>query len=115
MIKIENLKVFNIEGALRGMRNALESWDQSDSYFNENNEYILGEKDRKLAHKLIRGGPDHGKFMRQILVSMVITAPMTWWWDFDTYKIATVRNSTSRMHKLGTRLLTMDDFSTDDN
>jgi len=115
MIKINKLKVHNIEGALRGMRNPLESWGKSDSYCNDDNEYIVGEEDRKLAHKLILAGTDHSKFMRQIFVSMDITAPMSWWWDFDTYKIATVRNSSSRMHKLGTRLLTFDDFSTDDN
>ena len=75
------------------------------------NSFIVGEKDMKLALQLIKAGSDHRKFIRQIFVSMDITAPMTWWWDMDTYKVATVRNSTSRMHKLGTRLLTKDDFS----
>lgn len=115
MIKVENLSIVNFEGALRGMRNPLESWDKSDSHWNDDHtRYIIGENDMKLALNLTKAGSDHSKFLRQIFVSMDITAPMSWWWDFDTYKVATVRNSTSRMHKLGTRLLTFDDFSMDD-
>lgn len=115
MIKVENLEVLNFEGALRGMRNPLESWDKSDSYYDkETGKYVIGPKDLDLALKLTKSGSDHSKFLRQIFVSMDITAPMSWWWDFDTYKVATVRNSTSRMHKLGSRLLTFDDFSLDD-
>ncbi|MBR2785101.1 MAG: FAD-dependent thymidylate synthase [Clostridia bacterium] len=115
MIKIENLEVLNFEGALRGMRNPLESWSKSDSYYDkETGKYVVGPKDLDLALKLTKSGSDHSKFLRQIFVSMDITAPMSWWWDFDTYKVATVRNSTSRMHKLGTRLLTEEDFSFDD-
>ena len=124
MIKVENISVYNFENAFRGMRNPLESWDQSDSYWITGNidgeddyypdyriRYIIGEKDLKLALKLVKAGSDHSKFMRQIFVSMDITAPMTWWWDMDTYKVSTVKNSTSRMHKLGTRLLSLEDFS----
>lgn len=115
MIKVENLSVLNFEGAIRGMRNPLESWSKSDSYWDSTHQnYVIGEKDLELALKLTKAGSDHSKFLRQIFVSMDITAPMSWWWDFDTYKVATVRNSTSRMHKLGTRLLTFDDFSMDD-
>lgn len=115
MIKVENLEVLNFEGALRGMRNPLESWSKSDSYYDkETGKYVIGPKDLELALKLTKAGSDHSKFLRQIFVSMDITAPMSWWWDFDTYKVATVRNSTSRMHKLGSRLLTFDDFSLDD-
>lgn len=115
MIKVEHLTVMNMENALRGMRNPLESWDKTDSYWDEEkHEFIVGEKDKDLALKLIKAGSDHSKFMRQIFISMDITAPMSWWWDYDTYKVATVRNSTSRMHKLGSRLLTYDDFSFDD-
>lgn len=115
MIKVENLNVLNFDGALRGMRNPLESWDKSDSYWDaEHKNYIIGENDMKLALNLTKAGSDHSKFLRQIFVSMDITAPMSWWWDFDTYKVSTVRNSTSRMHKLGTRLLTFNDFSLDD-
>jgi hypothetical protein len=110
MIKIEHASVFNIGNAMRGMRNPLESWGLSDTVNDE-----IGPKDFTLAKKLVISGTDHSKFLRQIFVSMDITAPMTWWWDFDTYKVATVRNSTSRMHKLGTRLLTIDDFSWDDH
>jgi len=104
MLKVENIGVFNIEGAFRGMRNPLESWDKSDNG---------GPKDLALAKKLVAAGTDHSKFMRQIFVSMDITAPMSFWWDLDTYKVSTVRNSTSRMHKLGSRLLTAEDFSWD--
>ena len=115
MIKVENLEVLNFEGALRGMRNPLESWNKSDSYYDkETGKYVIGPKDLELALKLTKAGSDHSKFLRQIFVSMDITAPMSRWWDFDTYKVATVRNSTSRMHKLGSRLLTFDDFSLDD-
>ena len=115
MIKVENLEVLNFEGALRGMRNPLESWNKSDSYYDkETGKYVIGPKDLQLALKLTKAGSDHSKLLRQIFVSMDITAPMSWWWDFDTYKVATVRNSTSRMHKLGSRLLTFDDFSLDD-
>ena len=114
MIKVDNVSVMNLENSLRGMRNALESWNQSDSFiWREDGSFVIGEKDLSLALKLIKSGSDHSKFLRQIFVSMDITAPMSWWWDFDTYKVSTVRNSTSRMHKLGTRLLTIDDFSYD--
>lgn len=108
MIKVEHVGVYNIGNAIRGMRNPLGSWAQSDTVCD-----IVGVKDFALAKKLVLTGTDHSKFMRQIFVSMDITAPMSWWWDFDTYKISTVRNSTSRMHKLGTRLLTKEDFSWD--
>ena len=112
MIKVENISVMNFDGAFRGMRNPLESWDQSDSYF-DHGQYIIGEKDLILALKLIKAGSDHSKFMRQILVCMDITAPLYWWKEADTYKVATVANSTSTMHKLGSRELTVDDFSFD--
>jgi hypothetical protein len=113
MIKVEEIEVMNFEGALRGMRNPLESWGQSDSKYNSG-KFVIGEKDLEVALKLVKAGSDHSKFMRQIFVSMDITAPMSWWWDFDTYKIATTKNSTSRMHKLGTRTLDFKDFSVDD-
>lgn len=114
MIKVENIAVMNIENAIRGARNPLESWSKSDSTYDYNGKFIIGKNDMDLALRLIKAGSDHCKFIRQIFISMDITAPMSWWWDFDTYKIATVKNSTSRMHKLGTRLLTPDDFSWDD-
>jgi len=104
MLKVENIGVFNIEGAFRGMRNPLESWDKSDNG---------GPKDLALAKKLVAAGTDHSKFMRQIFVSMDITTSMSLWSELDTYKVSTVRNSTSRMHRLGSRLLTAEDFSWD--
>jgi len=113
MIKVENLKCFNLEGAMYGMRNPLESWSKSDSHYNENGEYIIGASDIELAWKLILSGSDHRKFMRQIFVSVDITAPMGWWWDMDTYKVSTTKNSSSRMHKLATRRLYPRDFSWD--
>lgn len=113
MIKVENIKVFNFEGALRGMRNPLESWEKSDSYYDENNNYIVGEEDMKLALKLVKAGTEHAKFTRQIFVSMDIIAPDYWWKEYSTYKIGTVENSTSSMHKLTSRLLTENDFSWD--
>lgn len=114
-MKVENMNVFNLEGAFRGIRNPLESWNKSDS---EKDDYMgkfyIGQKDLILAQKLIRAGKDHRKFMRQILVSMDITASMSFWWDIDTYKISTEKNSTSRMHKLTSkycRHLTQEDFN----
>ena len=112
MINIEHIEVFNLEGALRGMRNPLESWPQSDSDFLEGR-FVLGEKDLGLALKLAKAGRDHRKFLRQIGVCMDITAPDYFWKEFDTYKVGTVANSTSTMHKLATRQLTLDDFSFD--
>lgn len=112
MIVIDKVEVMNIEGALRGLRNPLESWSKSDS-LSFPNEYHIGEKDLILASRLANAGTDHGKFLRQIFVSMDIKAPLYWWKEFDTYKIGTVANSTSTMHKLGSRDLTYADFSWD--
>lgn len=115
MIEIKNIEVFNFEGSLRGMRNPLESWAQSDScrIDRENDIYEIGENDLALAKKLVLAGTDHSKFMRQIFVSMDINAPLYWWKEMDTYKVGTVSNSTSTMHKLGHRLLSTEDFSWD--
>ena len=113
MIKFENVEVFNIEGALRGMRNSWESWDKSDSHFDEG-WYEVGKGDLKLAMTLSKAGSDHGKYLRQILISVDIIAPEYWWKEADTYKVGTVANSTSMMHTLGKRELTADDFSFDD-
>ena len=109
-MKFENTEVFNFKGALRGMRNPKNSWDKSDSSFESNNIYI-GENDMRLAKALIHGGSEHRKFLRQIIVSVDITAPLYWWKEFDTYKIGTVSNSCSTMHKLDARDLVIDDFS----
>ena len=104
--------VFNLDGALRGMRNPLESWDKNDSTY-EAGYFVIGVNDKKLAQKLIRAGSDHAKFMRQIMVSVDITAPLYWWKEFDTYKVGTVANSTSTMHKLASTAITPECFAFD--
>ena len=113
MIKLEKTSVFNLENAMRGARNPMNSWARMDSYYDENNNYILGENDLSLARRLAKAGPDHRKFIRQIFVSVDITAPLYWWKEYDTYKVATVANSTSTMHKIHSKAFEEDDFSTD--
>ena len=116
-MKFENTEVFNFAGALRGMRNPMESWDKSDSDYIEQDGVIIygvGEDDLILAQKLIKAGSEHRKFMRQIFVSVDITAPLYWWKEFDTYKVGTVANSTSTMHKLASTPITKDCFEMDD-
>lgn len=113
MIKIEKTSVMNMEGAIRGARNPLNSWDRMDSFYDSEGNYILGENDLNLAKKLCKAGSDHRKFMRQILLSVDITAPLYWWKEFDTYKVATVANSTSTMHKIHSKPFELDDFSHD--
>lgn len=113
MIKIERINVSNIENAFHGMRNPLNSWSQSDSYIDEKGIFVIGPKDLDLAHRLIRSGSDHRKFLRQIFVSMDITAPLYWWKEMDTYKVGTVANSCSTMHKLASTPITQDCFSFD--
>ena len=112
MIKIENIEVFNFEGAFRGLRNPMNSWNKSDSYIDAlTNKYIVGENDLKLAQRMIGAGTDESKFMRQIFVSMDITAPLYWWKEADTYKIATVSNSCSTMHKITSSEITEENYS----
>ena len=111
MIKVTKISVMNFENAIRGMRNPLNSWAKSDSYYDENGNYILGENDLSLAMKLANLGSDDRKYLRQIIVSMDIEAPFLWWKEFDTYKVATVANSCSTMHKLHSRDLTISDFT----
>ena len=114
MIKIENIEVFNFEGAFRGLRNPMNSWNKSDSYIDAlTNKYIVGENDLKLAQRMIGAGTDESKFMRQIFVSMDITAPLYWWKEADTYKIATVANSCSTMHKIISDEITEENYSFD--
>lgn len=113
MIKIEKARVMNLEGAIRGARNPMNSWNRSDSRYDSDGSYILGENDLGLAIRLCRAGSDHRKFIRQILVSVDITAPLYWWKEFDTYKVATVANSTSTMHKIHSKPFEADDFSND--
>ena len=113
MIKIERTEVMNFENAIRGARNPLNSWDRSDSKYDENRRYVLGENDLNLAMRLSKAGTDHRKFMRMIFVSVDLTAPLYWWKEFDTYKVGTVANSCSTMHKIHSKKLTRDDFSFD--
>ena len=113
MLKVERVSVMNLENALRGARNPMYSWARSDSVYDGAGNYVLGENDLSLALRLCAAGSDHRKFIRQIFVSMDITAPLYWWKEFDTYKVGTVANSTSTMHKLHARPIELSDFSTD--
>ena len=113
MIRFAHVSVMNLENAMRGARNPLASWDKSDSYYDEEGNYVLGEADLNLAVRLAKAGSDHRKFIRQIMVSVDITAPLYWWKEFDTYKVGTVANSTSTMHKIHAKPITAEDFSVD--
>ena len=114
MIKIENIEVFNFGGAFRGLRNPMNSWNKTDSYIDAlTNKYIIGENDLKLAQRMISAGTDESKFMRQIFVSMDITAPLFWWKEADTYKVSTVANSCSTMHKITSGEITEENYSFD--
>lgn len=113
MIKIERFSVMNLENAMRGARNPLNSWSRMDSYYDENHLYILGPNDLDLAVRLRRAGSDHRKFLRQVMVSADVTAPLYWWKEYDTYKVGTVANSTSTMHKIHSKPFSREDFSTD--
>ena len=135
-MKFENTEVWGFDHAIRGMRNPLESWDKSDSgcklycsvegvcvekpcsYDNCNGctttEYIIGKNDLELMQKLIKAGSEHRKFLRQIFVAVDITAPLYWWKELDSYKVGTVANSTSTMHKLASTPITIDCFEMDD-
>ena len=111
MIKIERVSVMNLENAIRGARNPMNSWDRMDSSYDEQGNYILGPNDLDLARRLAKAGTDHRKFLRQIFVSVDITAPLYWWKEFDTYKVGTVANSTSTMHKIQAKEFSREDFS----
>lgn len=124
MIKLEKTDVFGFEAAIRGMRNPKNSWDKSDSNFNvitywddrceleaERYNAVIGENDMKLMKALAGAGTDHGKFLRMINVTVDITAPLYWWKEFDTYKVGTVANSCSTMHKLTAKSFDLNDFS----
>ena len=123
MIKVEKIETYGWEAAVRGMRNPMNSWDKSDSEFeyqrynSETEDFDcfpcvkIGENDLALMKKLVSAGSDHRKFLRQIMVSMDITAPLYWWKEFDTYKVGTVANSCSTMHKIHAKEFTLDDFS----
>ena len=113
MLKCERTSVMNIENAIRGARNPMNSWDRMDSSYNEDGEYILGPNDLGLAKRLRKAGGDHRKYIRQIFVSVDITAPLYWWKEYDTYKVSTVANSTSTMHKIHSKPFELSDFSHD--
>lgn len=113
MIKIENIETFNFKGAFRGLRNPLNSWEKSNSYTDAFGKYVVGNKDLELAQRMINAGTDESKFMRQIFVSMDIIAPLYWWKEADTYKIATVSNSCSTMHKIASSEIIEENYSFD--
>ena len=103
----------NLDNAIRGARNPLNSWGRMDSEYDENGAFILGENDLDLARRLARAGSDHRKYLRMIFVSVDITAPLYWWKEFDTYKVGTVANSCSTMHKIHAKAFEREDFSCD--
>ena len=123
MLKIENVDVMGWEAAIRGMRNPMNSWEKSDSHWShfydspkavmniDENAFLLGENDLDLMKRLCNAGTDHRKFMRMITVYLDVTAPLYWWKEFDTYKVGTVANSCSTMHKIADKEFTLDDFS----
>ena len=112
MIVIEKTEIFGWEAAIRGMRNSFNSWDKSDSgYDKETGKYVVGSADSELMERLSRSGPSHAKFLRYINVTMDVNAPRYWWAEMDTYKVGTVRNSCSTMHKVQSKEFTREDFS----
>ena len=112
MIKFENIDVYGFEAAIRGARNPMNSWNRMDSCYN-NGEFEIGENDYKLLKNLTIAGPEHRKWNRMVTVTMDITAPLYWWKEYDTYKVGTVANSCSTMHKIQAKKFTLDDFSRD--
>ncbi len=113
MILIERSAVMNLDGAIRGARNPMNSWAKSDSYYDETGKFVLGPADIDFGHRLAVSGSDHRKFLRQVFVTVDITAPLYWWKEFDTYKVGTVANSCSTMHKIHAKAFDRDDFSHD--
>ena len=113
MLTLERTAVMNIDNAIRGARNPMNSWEKSDSYYDEKGAFVVGETDLDFGHRLAVAGSDHRKFLRQIFVSVDITAPLYWWKEFDTYKVGTVANSTSTMHKIHAKAFDRNDFSHD--
>lgn len=111
MIKITDIHVDGWAAAIRGMRNPMNSWIKSDSEYDKAGYFHIGEEDLKLMSKLANAGPTHGKFLRMINVTMDITAPLYWWKEYDTYKVGTVANSCSTMHKITAKKFELDDFS----
>ena len=110
MISFDKTEVMNFHNAMRGARNPLNSWNRMDSHISDEGDFVFGENDLGLAKRLINAGTDHRKFMRQIFISVDITAPLYWWKEYDTYKVGTVANSTSTMHKIHSKEFDVDDF-----
>ncbi|MBQ3955079.1 MAG: hypothetical protein II680_04260 [Clostridia bacterium] len=113
MLKCERTAVMNLENALRGMRNPLNSWAKSDSGYDEDGNFVVGEADLGLAVRLAKSGSDHRKYLRMIFVSVDVTGPLYWWKEYDTYKVGTVANSTSTMHRIHSKPFGREDFSCD--
>lgn len=111
MIKIENVSIFGWRAAIRGMRNPKNSWDKSDSSVVDSHSFFVGDNDFALMRTLANAGTDHGKFMRMIHVQCDVTAPLYWWKEADQYKVGTVTDSCSTMHKIHAKEFTLDDFS----
>ena len=111
MLKVERTSVMNLENAMRGARNPLNSWARSDSYYDEDGNYVLGPNDLSLAKRLRLAGSDHRKYVRQIFVCCDVTAPLYWWKEYDTYKVGTVKNSCSKMHKIHVKPFNYNDFT----
>lgn len=113
MLTLKNTSVMNFENAIRGARNPLNSWGRMDSHTEPDGSFIFGPNDLDLAMRLAKAGSDHRKYLRMVFVSVDLTAPLYWWKEYDTYKVATVANSTSTMHKIHSKPFSMDDFSCD--
>ena len=113
MLTLKNTSVMNFENAIRGARNPMNSWGRMDSHTEPDGSFVFGPNDLDLAMRLAKAGSDHRKYLRMVFVSVDVTAPLYWWNEYDTYKVATVANSTSTMHKIHSKPFSMDDFSCD--
>ena len=113
MLTLKNTSVMNFENAIRGARNPMNSWGRMDSHTEPDGSFVFGPNDLDLAMRLAKAGSDHRKYLRMVFVSVDVTAPLYWWQEYDTYKVATVANSTSTMHKIHSKPFSMDDFSCD--
>lgn len=113
MLTLKNTSVMNFENAIRGARNPMNSWGRMDSHTEPDGSFVFGPNDLGLAMRLAKAGSDHRKYLRMVFVSVDVTAPLYWWKEYDTYKVATVANSTSTMHKIHSKPFSMDDFSCD--
>ena len=113
MLTLKNTSVMNFENAIRGARNPMNSWGRMDSHTEPDGSFVFGPNDLDLAMRLAKAGSDHRKYLRMVFVSVDVTAPLYWWKEYDTYKVATVANSTSTMHKIHSKPFSMDDYSCD--